>query len=230
MYVSYKQSVPTVHVSLQTCNKSKYAKSLLDALRATSGIFPPINWASFDTRKLYWSLLYSGTKSAYCIEKEPHIDWDKIWPEILSRDLPSNERLISYKILHFALPFKCFLHSCLDKRCVACGKNESDNPKHFFSECVKYAELRQRMNTAVKGLDININWNWDIIRSNGVLGPKVCKREQKILRTICAVYKSTLWHERLSACQQTPQHYKPDNENIDNLVASTCQNIMSLAT
>ena len=217
-----------LHVPLANCNKSKYAKSLLNAFKATSGIFPPVNWAMFDTRKVYWSLLYSGIKTSKCFDKEPFVDWDRIWPEILSMELPSRERLISYQIINFALPFECFLSSALDNRCMACGDFGKDNPKHFFSECSKFTDLRHRMNTAVKGLNLSLNWNWDTIRFNGALGPHIVGREQKMLRTICAVYKSVLWLERLSAIRQTHRRYMPNSESLDNIISRKCRIIMSL--
>ena len=217
-----------LHAPMYVLTKSVYGKTLLESLKATSGLIPPIDWTKFETRNIYWKLLYNGSCSVTCIDLEPCIDWNKVWPEILCRELPSQERLLSYKIIHCALPFKCYL-SEIDKRCVACGLNGADNPRHFFSQCSKYNLLRERLNVAIRGLSLSLCFNWDTVRFNGALGPDLAQKERKILRTICSVYKSVLWAERQNARGMAHYMlYKPDIVVLDDRIAWKCQEILSI--
>ena len=100
-----------------------------------------------------------------------------------------------------------------------CYKRSINLPARFFLF---------KLNNALRRLSLSLSFNWDTVRFNGALGPDLPPRERKILRTLCAVYKSVLWTERINARAIDYRIYNPDTAVLDDKIAWKAQEILSI--
>jgi len=208
--------------------KNAYFRLFLATFEKCEQTSPGLNWSKVSTRALYTDLVRASSKPVACEKNLPNVDWPAVWPEVLHKSIPAAYRLIAYKVLHSALPFKSQFSVPANDPCPLCKSAGMDSAMHLFWECSELKEVRDRIGRGVSAIKNAALWSWRTVLYNGALEQGLTERQECQVRILCSIYKAQLWHERCSVLHAVlPNRHVLDPAVMDHDIASKFQNALN---